>query len=354
MNIEHFERNIKTIYKNLDTDVLQNRIEALLSDVSKEWDIQPKDLTMHELKVIASTILDQETKSLHDEIEELIAQQEHIQRLIDKKSHQLQNSKYDIFNTLEEVLHEAPQTTISKLHQIKFQSIDLFDILSEMIESALITTLEKNDSDIKETLEEIIKDITYETLNEGPINGIRIRKILSTILQTAVNVAEATPNQATELLTSSLRGMRSGLIKSITKFKQTLLNVPDEVRLLVISDYTQTIDELNHADILFTQVINYIGNANTKETRHLLEEIQNGMKYDLQELVFVSKETVAVMRERLKDFKRDALQKGSKVLKSQKAQEAKRMGKQAWGVAKTALGSAIKTAKNAIDKKDKN
>jgi hypothetical protein len=40
------------------------------------------------------------------------------------------------------------------------------------------------------------------------------------------------------------------------------------------------------------------------------------------------------------------------VLKSHKAKEAKRMGIQAWGVAKSALENAIKTAKSAIDKKD--
>jgi hypothetical protein len=38
-------------------------------------------------------------------------------------------------------------------------------------------------------------------------------------------------------------------------------------------------------------------------------------------------------------------------MRSPRAQEAKRMGKEAWGVAKVALGSAIRTAKDAIDKK---
>ena len=40
-------------------------------------------------------------------------------------------------------------------------------------------------------------------------------------------------------------------------------------------------------------------------------------------------------------------------MKSETAQEAKRMGKQAWGVAKTALGSAIRTAKEKMEHKEK-
>jgi hypothetical protein len=353
MNIEQFTRSVKNSYKKINNKELQDRITKLLVEVTTEWELEAKNLTMHELKIITSTILDTETKSLHDELEDLMAQKEHIQRQIENKSHQLQAVKYEIFNDMEAVLQETPQYTISKLHQIKFQSIDLFDILSEMVESALLTTLEKNDTDIQETLEEIIKDITYETLNEGPINGIRVRKILSTILQTTVDVAEATPNQAIELFSSTLRGMRTGLVKSITKFKQNILNMPDEVKMIIVADYAHTIDELNHADVLFTQVVNDIGNSNSKETKQTLEEVQNSMKFDLQELVFVSKEAVAVVKDRFQDLKRDAIQRGSKVLKSQKAKEATRMGKQAWGVAKNALGSAIKSAKNVMDKKDK-
>ena len=353
MNIEQFERSVKTSYKTIGAKTLKERIAKLIEAISKEWDIDLKDFTTRELHIITSTLLNKETKMLHDEVEDLMAQQEHLQRHVDKTTHALQHLKYDIFNDIEDVLSDVPQDTLAKLHQIKFQSLDLLDMLSEMVESALITSLEKNDSDIEETIQEIIKDITYETINEGPINSIRIRKILSTILQTTVNIAEATPNQAQELLSSTLKGMKTGVIKSITKFKQDLLNTPDEVKSIIIDDYDQTINELNHIDVLFTQVIADISESNTKETKELLDKIQISLKYDLQELIFVSKETVGVMKQKFNDLKREALQRSSKVLKLQKAQEASRMGKQAWVVAKTKLGSAIKSAKSAIDKKNK-
>lgn len=354
MNIEQFERSVKTSYKAIDAKTSKERIAKLVQAISQEWDINPKDFTTQELYTITSTILNNETKMLHDKLEDLMAQQEHLQRNIEKTTNTLQHLKYDIFGEIEDALADVPQYTLAKLHQIKFQSLDLLDMLCEMVESALITSLEKNDSDIEETIEEIIKGITYETIAEGPINSIRIRKILSTILQTAVNIAEATPNQAEELLVSTLKGMRAGVIKSITIFKQDLLNTPDEVKSIIIEDYDQTINELNHIDILFTQVVADIGDSNTKETKELLNTIQTSLKYDLQELVFISKETVSVMKQKFNELKREALQRSSKVLKLQKAQEASRMGKQAWVVAKTKLGSAIKSAKSAIDKKDKN
>ena len=57
------------------------------------------------------------------------------------------------------------------------------------------------------------------------------------------------------------------------------------------------------------------------------------------------------MKDKFSNFARNAVKKADSALKSPKAVEAKRMGIEAWGVAKVALGSAIKTAKDAIDKK---
>lgn len=352
MNIEQFERDIKNSYKNIEAASLQEKIKKLLEHVEQEWNVDPKKLTLHELKVISSTVIDGETLNLHDEVEELLAKKEQIQRRIDKKSHELQNSKYDLFNTIEEVLADAPEQTISKLHQIKLQTVDLFDMLNEMVESAIITALEKNNDDMDETVEEVIKEITYETINEGPLNSIRIRKILSSIIQTAVNVAEATPNQANGILKSTLKGTKTGLIKAITKFKQQLLYMPDEIKATMISGYDTTFDDLIHTDAVFTQVITTISHTNSAETKKILEDISNSMKYDLEELVHVSKETVEIMKDKFSSLKKDAIQRGSKVLKSPTAQEAKRMGIQAWGVARSALKNAIQSAKNAIEKKD--
>lgn len=352
MNIEQFERDIKNSYKSIEASSVAEKIKKLLDHVEEEWNVDPKKLTLHELKILTATIIDSETLSLHDELEELLAKKEQITRRIDKISHELQDDKYVLFDTIEEALVKVPKQTISKLHQIKLQSVDLFDMLNEMVESAIITALEKNDQDIDETIEEIIKELTYETINEGALNSIRIRKILSNILQTAVNVAEATPNQAYSILKSTMKGTKSGLVKSISKFQQQLLYMPDEIKVIFLSDYDHTFDELIHTDMIFTQIVNNIGLANSAQTKKVLDDISNSMKYDLEELIYISKETVDIMKDKVQSIKKDAMQRGAKVLKFDKAQEAKRMGIQAWGIAKTALENAIKSAKNKIDKKD--
>ena len=332
-----YNRRFKSVEKRVSTSI------ESISSINK--------LDLAEIKAVTTTILDLETKNLKADVEALLAKKEAIERSLQMKQNELQESKYSVFNALEEKL-SSDESALSKLHQVKLQSIDLYDILSEMVESAIITALERDqDGDISETTIEVVKDITYEAIKEGSLNTIRVRKILSTILISAIDIAEATPNRAEEILSSTLKGMRSGLIHSIDRFKRRLAYMPLEAKHILIEDYDTIIEDLNQTDTLFSQVVITQASQSSNSTKKILEDINKDMRYDLEELVHISKETAEVMKDKFSNFAKNAVKKADTALKSPKAEEAKRMGKEAWGVAKVALGSAIKTAKDAIDKK---
>ena len=334
---ESYSRRFKSIDKRVSTSI-EN-----INDID--------GLELAQIKAIATTILDLETESLQSDVEALLAKKEAIERSLEKKQNELQESKYAVFNALEDKL-SSNESALSKLHQVKLQSIDLYDILSEMVESAIITALERDqDGDISETTIEVVKDITYEAIKEGSLNTIRVRKILSTILISAIDIAEATPNRANEILNSTLKGMRSGLINSIDRFKRRLAYMPLEAKHILIEDYDTIIEDLNQTDTLFSQVVITQASQSPLSIKKILEDINKEMRYDLEELVHISKETAEVMKDKFSSFAKNAVKRADSALRSPKAEEAKRMGKEAWGVAKVALGSAIKTAKNAIDKK---
>jgi len=345
MSDTQFNDNISNIYnKRLKT--LQKRVATLFRDEA----VNSNELSLADMRTLTTSVIDIETSMLKSDLEMLLAQKDAIERSIERKSDELQNKKYEIFDIMEQEL--SSELALSKLHQVKLQSIDLYEILSEMVESAIITALEKEkDNDIGDSIIEVIKDITFESIKEGSLNTIRIRKILSTILISAIDVAEATPTKAQEILNATLKGMRSGLVRSIDRFKQRLAYMPVEAKHILIEDYDTIIEDLNQTDTLFSQVITTQASESSQETRKLLLDINKEMRYDLEELVHISKETADVMKERFSEFAKTAVRKADSAMNSPRAQEAKRMGKEAWGVAKVALGSAIKTAKNAIDKK---
>ena len=349
MELEKLQRDLKLSY-NLSLPSINERIEDIAKHLIDEWNVKPDELSLHEMKTLATTVLDLETKSLHDEVEALLAQKEQIERALERKALALQELKYNVFHAIEAQVNPNDIQILSKLHQIKLQTLDLFDFLSELVESAIITTLEKDkEGEITETITEMIKEITFEAIKEGSLNTIRIRKILSTILISAIDIAEAEPNKAEQILSAVLHGMRSGLIKSIDRFKKRLEFIPTEAKHILIEDYDTIVEDLNQTDVLFSQVVQTQANESSSVIKKMLLEINEKMHYDLEELVHISKETAQVMQEKFSAFAKKAAKKADKALQSPAAQEAKRMGIQAWSAAKTALGSAIKTAKEKID-----
>jgi hypothetical protein len=354
MDLEKLQRDLKSSYKKNSKNV-DEKVKNILKHIEKEWGVKTKNLNLPQMKTIVTSILDIETKELHNEVESLLAQKEQIERKLEKKATELQDMKYSLFNAIESQLDsDGYKEVLSKLHQVKLQSIDLFDLLSEMVESALITTLEKDkDGDIKATTEEVVKALTFEAIKEGSLSTIRVRKILSTILQSAIDVAEATPTRANEILKSTLKGMRSGLVQSIHRFKKRLAYMPIEAKHILIEDYDTIIEDLNQTDILFSQVVQTQANESSNSIRKLLVDLKNEMKYDLDELVNISKEAADVMKERFSFIAKTAVKKSEKVLQSPTAKEAQRMGKQVWGVAKNALDNALKSAKGNSKSKEK-
>ncbi len=343
---QNIETNLKTVY-NKRFKTIDERILSAIEESKIDFD----SLTLEEVRQVATSIIDLETLTLQDDVQALLAEKEAIERELEKKSEALQNTKYTIFNLLEDEVLKS-DNALAKLHQVKLQSIDLYDILSEMVESAIITALEKDThGDITESNTEVIKEISYESIKEGSLNTIRVRKILSTILVTAIDMAEATPTRADQILSSTLHGMRSGLIKSIDRFKKRLEFMPLEAKHILIEDYDTIIEDLNQTDTLFSQVVTTQAQKSSKEIKNILTKLNHEMAYDLEELILISKETADIMKSRFSVFAKNAMRQADIAMHSSTAQEAKRMGMQVFGVAKVALSSAIKSAKDAIDKK---
>ncbi len=355
MNKDELERDLldKCVnFEGLEADKQKEEIQTVFSHLEKEWSIDVAHINSTELKALSSSIITQSTKTLSTELEELLLQKERIERQLDKKTNELQSNKHQLFSLMEELLREkgASTDTVSKLHSLELQSMDLLNLLEEMVESAIITTLEKG-TNIEETLEELAKEITLHTLDEGILSAVRIRHIISSILKTTINVAEASPNSAGIILEGTIKGMRRGLIRALDRFKQKFLFTPDEAKILLIEDPQSLYNELHHTDALFLQTIEALAVQSSPSIKAELENILADIRYDMEELALISKETLEILGDKLSLFAKETMQKSSLVLQSKKAQEAKRLGVHAWGVARSVLDGAIKGAKDAIDKK---
>ena len=349
MNLETFKRDIQSRYHSLEAEGIENKVSAMIDALSSDWSTSPEQLSFQELRTFTGAMIEEEGRALYTELEDLMAQKERLERQIARKSEELQHLKYNLFTVLEKLLADREEI-LEKLHQVKINSIDLLEILEEITESAIITTLEKG-SDIEETLEEIIKEITFTALNANVLNATRIRRILASILQIALGIAEATPNQAEGILRGTLRGIHSALIRSIEKFRQYLLYIPEEVKALYRDEYKTIEIELDNVDTLYAQIIHGLRAHNSALLVDKLEKINDELSSGSDELSHLSRETVELLRTRLAKIRKGVTERGNKLLKSKSAQEAKAMGVRAWSVAKAAMEGAVKGAKDAMEKK---
>lgn len=328
----------------MQTKTLQEEAQALFQNIDLET------IKLQEMEELTIGLIKTQTSEIETELASLLEKKAELERAIEKTSEAIQEKKYEVFNVLEEQI-QGSSAAFTKLHQIKLQSIDLYEILSEIVESAIITALEKErEGEFKEYLIETVKEITFESIKEGSLNTIRIRKILSTILFVAAEIAEAEPNKAQEILSATVKGMKGGLIKSIHRFKKRLAYMPVEAKHILIEDYDTIMQDLNQTDTIFSQVLINQASQSSSLVHKILLDLNKEMRYDLDELLVVSKETAEVMKSKFASFAKIAVKKADSAIHSAQAQEAKRIGKQAFEVAKTALGSAIKTAKDVIDK----
>ena len=83
MKAQDLEKIIKDLYHTRFKS-LEKRVTSAINSAKDEKNINIENLNLAEIKTLSSTILDFETKKLHDELETLMAKKEQIQRDLEK------------------------------------------------------------------------------------------------------------------------------------------------------------------------------------------------------------------------------------------------------------------------------
>lgn len=305
---------------------------------------------------VVNSALGEATKKSSEQLQALLAQKEKLELEIRHKTQELHTIHQTTFESIESSFRdhyeELNPKHLQKLTELKLESIDILDFLSEIIESAFINAIESG-INIENSFREITRDITYKTLRDGYLSLDRAKHVISTIVAVASEMAQASPNQATAMLRGSIYGAKKGLTQSIHEFKERFAFIPDEANPIQLENLQQSFDDLQNADTLFIQTIQEQARLTDPTINEAMNQILDKMHSDLSDLVNASKETLVLISDRLAKFGKTAVKKGEKVLQSKVAIEAKRMGINVWDRAKGAVGSAINSAKDAIDKNNK-
>ncbi|MBP9492942.1 MAG: hypothetical protein KBE79_07025 [Sulfurospirillum sp.] len=312
-----------------------------------------------------------------------IYEKEQLEKSIFTQKQQIRSTIASSFDILEQHIAKLPSDTqeaaLLALHDAKLRGVEMLGILKETAQEALLTTLEKG-SDIEDTIYEITKNLSFQSISEGALTKARILDISRTIIESAMDIADEDLGNAKAILEGTINGVHDGVTKTIEKFKNDLKYAPtEEMEGLAETDLSLLRKELLKIDEQFIIQLEALASQTEGISNQIIHEITADMNSSAARIRRAANEAKEVITERIDHLKAEAEKKfvvlrkdveefekkaSSKMesfkqfdFESEKAKQiavdAKKLGFRAWEVAKSMMDGAVKGAKDAMKKEDK-
>ena len=312
-----------------------------------------------------------------------IYEKEQLEKSIFTQKQQIRSTIASSFDILEQHIAKLPSDTqeaaLLALHDAKLRGVEMLGILKETAQEALLTTLEKG-SDIEDTIYEITKNLSFQSISEGALTKARILDISRTIIESAMDIADEDLGNAKAILEGTINGVHDGVTKTIEKFKNDLKYAPtEEMEGLAETDLSLLRKELLKIDEQFILQLEALASQTEGISQTIIREMTSEMNSSAARIKRAANEAKEVITERMEHLKTEAEKKlvvlkkdveelekkaSSKMeslkqfdFESEKAKQmavdAKKLGFRAWEVAKSMMDGAVKGAKEAMKKEDK-
>jgi len=370
-----FELSKKKIQRLKDDKRIQKRLGELFEFYTRA--LQNENLkTSQNIDAIISGLVKAASYEKEEFLYKNIYEKEQLEKSIVKQKESIKTTIIGTLDILETHINKMDETITSEslkaLHDTKLRSIEMLGILKETTSEAFLTTLE-HAQDIEDTIFEITKNITYQTISEGEFTKNRFLDITSSIVEVAIELADEDQANAKELLVGTIHGTKEGLTKAIDKFKNDLKFAPEEMETILEKDLATIKKELFSVEEDF---VNMLENSSKKSSGIAKEIINNLLENELNnsfakikrattdtiealsekidELNISESEFVKKAEKKIEELEKIASDKIELIKQNGKTKnvtkEAKRLGNHAWEVAKDAIDSAIKSAKDVINR----
>ncbi len=367
-----FELSKKRIQRLKDDTHIEARLGELFEFYMRALQTENLDNSQNIDAVITGLI----KSSSYDKEEFLyksLYEKEQLENSIAKQKESIKNSIIGTFDILEAHIEKMDKAvadeSLKALQTAKLRGVEMLGILKETLSEALLTTLEKAE-DIEDTSFEIAKNMTFESIKDGDFKKDRVLEIVNTILRSTIEIADEEQANAKTLLNGVIHGTKEGMAKAIDGFKNDFKNAPKE---LATEDLKSIKKDLSDIDTAFVEVVKNakqyssglssriidgilskdIDNSLSRikrvavETREALSEKIDEFSISESQLVKKAEQKIAEL-EQIASKKIESIKDGEKTKNATK--EAKRLGNHAWEVAKKAVESALKSAKDAMSK----
>lgn len=393
-----FELSKKKIQRLKDEHNIQKRLSELFELYVKVLETEGLKDSKH-IGAVIDGLIQASSFDKEEFLYKSIYEKEQLEKSIRKQKEEIRHTLLDTFATLESHVDDMDEDLAgdarSALNDAKLRGVEMLGILRETTTEAILTTVE-NATDVEDTIFEITKNLTYQAINDGEFTKQRFMDISSTVIEVAIEIADEDQGFAKEILYGAVHGTKEGMAKAIDKFKNDLKFAPEELDEILEKDLRTARKELIKIEDSFVAMLEDSKELSSGISAQIIAEIlDEEFNNSFAKMRRVSAETREVIADTIEEMKTNAThlehefrgraekrfsslkeeagerfealeKKASKSVESLKhfelenerakkvALEAKRMGNRAWEVAKGVLDGALKGAKEAMNKEDKN
>ncbi len=292
------------------------------------------------------------------ELYELLNQKEMIEQKIEDKKREVKREILKLRHSVEENIadenEDFKKLVEYSLNNVKLQSLELLGILKETTIEAILGAVEKG-GDIEGNVEEIVKNIVYEAINEGKLTKVRVAYILRTVLEATIEIADEDQAFAKEILYGAVYGSKKGVFRAISKVKNELKLIPNEVQKEMANELEKTKEEIDRIDEDFVNIVRESSLKSKGISKNILGDIILKLDSVLEKLKKRSIETTEALAQKINEIKNETVFENeitSKAVLEAKelSKEAKKVGRYLLDITKGILNGAIKGAKEAMKK----
>lgn len=388
-----YELSRKKVQRLKDEKNIQSRLSELFEMFAKALETEELNDTKT-LGCVVDGIIKASSSDKEEFLYKTIYEKEQLEKSIYDQKKAIRDTIQSTFYTLESHIEAMDEETAKIAHHAlndsKLRGVEMLGILKETTSEALLTTLEKA-VDVEDTIFEITKNITYQAINEGDFTKQRFLNISSSIIEVTIEIADEDQAFAKELLHGAIHGTKEGMAKAIEKFKNDLKFAPEELEEILEKDLRSAKKELIRIEESFIHMLeNIVPTSNGVSAKIISDILEEEFKNSFAKVRRVANEASEVISDKIEELRENAShlehnfvekagskfdslkkemheleEKASKKVEAIKgfefenenarkaANEAKRLGNRAWEVAKSMVDGAVKGAKEAMKKDDK-
>lgn len=214
-----------TYLNRLDKNAKIAKFSELLLDFCTDLE-ELNLITDENIKAVFDGVKRAFIKDEEEYLYRLMSEKERISRQILTQKNEIKDLMFDTFNALEMRFANtkiSSNLTIKRaLNEKMLDETIMKEYLSEISETAFLSAIENNESlstDVQEKISQIAEKIVYIATCESEFNREIFAKIITIVINEAVNVANASQIYATELIEGAVLGANLGLKKAVEKFK---------------------------------------------------------------------------------------------------------------------------------------